>query len=394
MRLLFVKDQLAWPRAAGHDVHCFHMMQALVALGHEVSLATVSPVATVALQGLKLQRCHTLPHQDDPDRGAESLRLSGLQERFRSYWGIDVARIKAVGQMARECSADAVIAVGLSVLPYLAEVGQAVRVWYAADEWVWHHLSLMRVRDRSTWVHLAHAFFKGLYERAYGPLLDRVWVVSADDRRAMRFVTGVRAVDLLPNGVDGIHFAPRPGSVRPCSCAFWGRLDFEPNIQALEWFCGAIWPHVRRQVADATFAVYGFKPTRAIHAMASAEGITLVPDLPDLREEIARQAVVVLPFVSGGGIKNKLLEAAGMGKPIVCTPRALGGLRGEKPPLVTARTPRQWVEHLVRLWSDESLRQRLGQRAREWVLAHHTWHAAARTAQAGLRRSLEDRCRR
>ena len=42
------------------------------------------------------------------------------------------------------------------------------------------------------------------------------------------------------------------------------------------------------------------------------DGIDLVPDLPDLRDEIARHAAVVLPFVSGGGIKNKLLEAASM----------------------------------------------------------------------------------
>ena len=51
----------------------------------------------------------------------------------------------------------------------------------------------------------------------------------------------------------------------------------------------------------------------------------IIPDLPDLREEIAAHQVVVLPFVSGGGIKNKLLEAAAMGKAVVCT-RA--GLRG------------------------------------------------------------------
>ena len=40
----------------------------------------------------------------------------------------------------------------------------------------------------------------------------------------------------------------------------------------------------------------------------------LHPDLPDIRSEVARRQVVVLPFVSGGGIKNKFLEAAAMGK--------------------------------------------------------------------------------
>ena len=39
-------------------------------------------------------------------------------------------------------------------------------------------------------------------------------------------------------------------------------------------------------------------------------------NLPDLRAEVQRREIVVLPFVSGGGIKNKLLEAAAMGMPM------------------------------------------------------------------------------
>ena len=71
------------------------------------------------------------------------------------------------------------------------------------------------------------------------------------------------------------------------------------------------------------------------------EGIEVVPDLPDLRLQIARHQVVVLPFVSGGGIKNKLLEAAAMGKAaIVCSQRATGGLaRDGGLPLVMAGHP-------------------------------------------------------
>ena len=36
MRLLFVKQSLAWPRASGHDVHTYYMMKACAGLGHAV----------------------------------------------------------------------------------------------------------------------------------------------------------------------------------------------------------------------------------------------------------------------------------------------------------------------------------------------------------------------
>ena len=57
MRLLFVKETLAWPRSSGHDVHCFHMMHALGELGHQVALATVRLPSPEATQGLRLEQC-------------------------------------------------------------------------------------------------------------------------------------------------------------------------------------------------------------------------------------------------------------------------------------------------------------------------------------------------
>jgi glycosyltransferase involved in cell wall biosynthesis len=392
VRLLFVKEALAWPRSSGHDVHCFHMMKALAASGHDVALATVQRPTEEAVRGLPLGRYDCLAEAVQLNGDTPTPRLSKLQEKFRSYWGIEPARVRAVGKAARDWQADAVVVVGLNVLPYLGAVEQALRVWYAADEWAWHHLSLLRPLRPSTWGNVRDALVKGLYERAYGPLLDRVWLVTDGDRRAMRLVAGTDRLDVLPNGVDGEHFAPRAAAERERSCTFWGRLDFGPNVQGLEWFCHRVWPLVRGAVPDARFTVYGFRPTAEVRALTGRDGIELVADLPDLRDEVARHAVVVLPFVSGGGIKNKLLEAAAMGKAIVGSPRACGGLRldGVRP-LCVARSPAEWTRELVRLWGDAGERARLGLTARSWVVEQHTWEAAARAALAGLAKAVGGR---
>jgi glycosyltransferase involved in cell wall biosynthesis len=383
--LLFVKDALAWPRSSGHDVHCFYMMRALAEQGHEVALLTAAEPAPEAIAGLPLALRRTFGQVNGANGNGAPLSLSRLQERYRSYWGVSPARIKAVARTAQDCRADAVVVVGLNVLPYLGAVTGRRRVWYAADEWAWHHLSQVRLTQPRTWGEMRTALVKGLYERAYGPILDRVWVVTETDRRAMHWVAGVSAVDVIPNGVDGDYYAPRERPQGERTCTFWGRLDFGPNIQALEWFCGHVWPLVRRQAPDARFTVYGFQPTDAVRALAGRDGIELVPNLPDLREEVARHQAVVLPFVSGGGIKNKLLEAASMGKALVCSAQACGGLHlGGRAPFLRARDPGQWRDGLLALWARDDLRRRLGAEARRWVLERHSWAAAARNAARGL----------
>jgi glycosyltransferase involved in cell wall biosynthesis len=395
MRLLFVKPEQAWPRVRGTDVHCYYMMRTVAEFGHEVSLATAAPVKPEAVAGLVLAHCRSLDRGLDETAGLPLLRLTALQNRFASYWGIDHGQIRAVAALARAWRADAVIGDSVCSLPFLAGVEGACRVWFAPDEWAWHHLSQVRLTDPGSWSHLLLAAVEGLYERAYAPLLDRVWVVSEADRRAMRRVTGHRSIDVLPYGVDGDYYRPVPGEELDNSCVFWGRLDYGPNVQALQWFCAKVWPRLRREAPGARLTIYGFKPTDPVRALAAGEGIGLVPDLPDIRAGIARHQVVVLPFVSGGGVKNKLLEAFGMGRAVVGSPRARNGLfGGPSPPVVLARSPRQWVRSILALWADPARRKELGGTARGWVLKYHTWEAAARVALAGIEESLRGRPRR
>jgi polysaccharide biosynthesis protein PslH len=388
---LFVKERMAWPRSSGHDVHTFHLMRAMAARGHAVALATMAPTPpeAVAGGGFEAEYCFDERTPAHPSDAEFPIALSKSQEKFRGYWGIDPARIRWVAAAAAEFRADAVVVSGLNVLPYLGALpADTKKLWYAADEWVWHHLSQVRPFRRSTWSEIKPAIVKGLYQRAYRKRLDRVWVVSDADARAFRWFAGIRQVDVLPNGVDAEQFAPGGEEQSPNSCVFWGRLDFGPNIQAVEWFTRRVWPLVRSAVPGAKFQLYGFQPVAAIRSLAGKDGIELGANLPDLRAAVRTHEVAVLPFVSGGGIKNKLLEAAALGMPILASPKALNGLKGT-PPFPVPRSIGEWAERLANLWRDRSDRERLGRAARVWVTEHHTWDSAARTALAGLGERIE-----
>ena len=375
MHFLFVKASLEFPRRSGHDVHCFSMMRALASMGHSISFLSEAEVTVAAIDGVPCRYRETFGGYDAEPSGVS---LGGMQERFRSYWGVSERNIAIVGHAARRWEADAVVVVGLDVLPYLSKVDGSVRIWYAADEWFLHHASLLFAGKPSTWGELKPAVIKGLYERAYASCVDRVWVVSDRDARAVRWVMGSQ-VDVAPNGVDFEHYR-RPTDVTPAprSCVFWGRLDFAPNIDAIEWFCEHVWTTVKDRWPDATFNVFGFSPGARVHEMAQRFAFELVPDLPDLRGEIVKNRVVVLPFVSGAGIKNKLLEAAALSMPVVASQRVVEGLRlGDEQPLMVAKRPAQWVDALSVLWDDDAARASYGRSARDWVTREYSWAKAA-----------------
>ena len=382
MRLLFVKHSLAWPRSSGHDVHTFHMMKACGELGHEVSLATVVPPEPPAIEGAAIQEYVRLTAPIDGGDGP--LPGTRLQHKFRSFWGVEDHWVRSLRAAARRLSPDAVIVGGLDALPYFPALDNTTRVWYTADEWVLHHLSMLQFRRGHFMDNLKGAAMKGLYERAHRQVIDRVWVVTERDRRAMQRVARIPEVDVLPNGVDADFYRPAGPAepVEPRSAVFWGRLDFGPNVQALEWFCGLVWPKVRAAAPNAKFTIIGFQPTPAVKALTSAPGITLEANVRDLRPLARRHSLAVLPLVSGAGIKNKLLEGAAMGLPIVCTPLATLGLRGA-PPVITAADPAGFAQALLDAWQEMERggRAARSQGMREWVTREHSWRA---TAEAGL----------
>jgi glycosyltransferase involved in cell wall biosynthesis len=134
----------------------------------------------------------------------------------------------------------------------------------------------------------------------------------------------------------------------------------------------------------------GFNATPEVRARAGSNGIVLHTDVPDIRPIVAASQLALLPMISGGGIKNKLLEAAALGKAIVCTTMACSGLRG-KPPAVLVDDERAWIDAIVALWRDDDRRRVLERSARSWIIDHHTWAAAARDVVHGLDVSLAAR---
>jgi glycosyltransferase involved in cell wall biosynthesis len=381
MRILFVKESQNFPRSSGHDVHGFHMMQELDRLGHSIGLLTSSQTSERAVEGVNL--VFNRQFSDLPKPKSNEV-LPGLQGRFVSYWGIAPERPHQIAELVESERFDAVVVVGLHVLPYLGSVRNTMRVWYAADEWLWHHWSQVRLFRPSSWQEIKVGAIKGLYERAFNRTTDRVWAVTSKDQSALGWVMGAKHVDVLPNGVDTDHYLPLSVEKTPRSIVFWGRLDFGPNLDAVRWFGENVWEKLRKKHPEAVWRVFGFCAQDAIRELQRRFEFELIVDLPDLRSEVQRSEIVVLPFVSGGGIKNKLLEAAAMGMPILASAKALNGISKSRGAVETASNANDWILKLEQMWADAQRLRSDGLTNRDWVNKEYTWHAAAKIAESGL----------
>src|SRR5258708_36605069 len=96
-------------------------------------------------------------------------------------------------------------------------------------------------------------------------------------------------------------------------------------------------------------------PVPSVRRLGEVPGVRVVGQVHDVRPYVARAALAVVPLRIARGLQNTVLEALAMGKPVVASPPALAGLHPRtNVPVVTARSPQEWVDQVVRLLDDEA----------------------------------------
>ncbi len=195
-------------------------------------------------------------------------------------------------------------------------------------------------------------------------------------------------VDVVRNGCDTDYFAPSAVGRRlhgAPSLLFVGNLEYGPNHDAARFIINELAPAITDRFPDARFHVVG---TPADIAVPAGSPVEVVGFVDDIRQWYAGADVFISPLRYGGGIKNKVLEAAAMGCAIVASDVAVEGtgLRdGEH--YLQAATPQEYVERLSALVADADGRAAMSAAARAAAVANFSWANAGASFEAILDRA-------
>lgn len=108
---------------------------------------------------------------------------------------------------------------------------------------------------------------------------------------------------------------------------FVGTLNYGPNSNGLEWFIESIFPYIKKVNRTSILLVVGRDPEEKLIAKCSGiPGIELHANVPDVGPFYERCGIVVVPILSGGGTRIKILEAGMNGRPVFSTPFGAYGL--------------------------------------------------------------------
>lgn len=170
-------------------------------------------------------------------------------------------------------------------------------------------------------------------EEAIAEYADAVSFVSDAEAQLFRdmFPQLTGKVFGISNGVDSEYFSPEHGfaplyDTSVPTYVFCGTMDYPPNVEAVIWFADEILPLIRRTQPDAAFCIVGARPSAAVNALNTREGVQVTGPVDDVRPYVAHATASVAPMRVARGIQNKVLEAMAMARPVIVTPEGLEGI--------------------------------------------------------------------
>jgi len=200
--------------------------------------------------------------------------------------------------------------------------------------------------------------------------VDGIVTITPNDATAIAQLGVATPMQTIPMGMPLADVPHPPLPQGPLSLYHVGTMDWQPNIEALEYFLDKIWPELHQAIPEVQCHFAGrHMPQGFLQRTGGAMHIQ--GEVPSIAEFAAQHQVMVVPLLSGGGMRIKIVEAMAMGKVVLSTSIGAEGVPyTDRENILIADTPAQFVQQLQWLRANSAMAQRIGDNARQLAETH------------------------
>ncbi len=396
MKILQLCKKFPFPLKDGEAIAVTYLAKALAELGNEVTLLSMN----TSKHWFDIA---DLPHDFDHYADIETVYVDNrirpipaLRNLFtaRSYHierFDDAAFAQKLTQMLQNEHFDVVQLESVYLAPYIPVIRRHSTALIALRAHNVEHEIWERVADNGN-------ALKKWYLQTITPRLKQYeienlnqydLVVGISERDVAQFsALGLqKPTTVTPIGLDSRDYQPDPGSFqRPLSLSFIGSLDWMPNQEGLRWFLDEVWtPVLAPAFPELTFHIAGRTAPRWLQNL-QVERVHFYGEVPHAADFLNQHSVMVVPLLSGGGMRAKILEGMAVGKVVLSTTVGMEGISARnREECLLANTPEQWREAVAWCYAQGTDLAQLGRQARAFCTAHYDNLEVARELVATYR---------
>jgi glycosyltransferase involved in cell wall biosynthesis len=328
-------------------------------------------------------KTHLIPYPAPPVGGHSGLArlyktLTGEIEVLARTHALSAALGRGIQKVSASQSFDLVHIDDVTIAPVMAYCPPDVRKLV-----FFHNLMTLQYRNiyrsrrhllKKIFAYLEYLRIKN-YERGVLRKMTYAVVLTKSEQERARRLSPRSGIFQIPLEISLDQYVPAPEAIVRDRLTFTGTMSYEPNHEGATFFIKKIFPLIRHDRPQTRFFVVGMNPPPDLRALGN-DAIVVTGEVPEIQDHINQAEVVVVPLLSGGGMRYKILEAFALGKAIVSTSVGAEGIEyQDRVNILIADEPAHFARQVCGLLGDPPRRESLGFNAR---------HLAERTYATGI----------
>ena len=154
------------------------------------------------------------------------------------------------------------------------------------------------------------------------------------------------------------------------SLSFIGSLDWMPNLEGLTWFLENVWQRVIKKHPNIALHIAG-RNTPDEWLKKTIPNVTIHGEVEDAREFITAHPIMIVPLLSGSGMRVKILESMALSRVTITTTLGLEGIDAEADTeVLIADTAEDFVRQISFCMDNADALPQIGTQARAFIEEH------------------------
>jgi len=146
-----------------------------------------------------------------------------------------------------------------------------------------------------------------------------------------------------------------------------GSMDWKPNLEGIAWFGESVWPKIQEVYPNLKFNIAGRNMPNWLINVGWNNYINH-GEVANAKDFISNNSIMVVPLLSAGGMRIKIIEAMALGKVVISTSIGAEGIEyKDRDNILIANKKSDFIKQLFWLFEDDYRMIKIGERARRLV---------------------------
>ena len=381
LKILILTHRVPFPRNGGYPIVVCSTIRGLVNLGHEVSLVSLNAKKHIHESEEKDELLDKINYRVY-DIDASVSFFDGILDIFsRSTYNIDKYYDEEFERLLirtiKNIQYDIIQFEGIFVSPYIDAVKKncTSKLVYRAhniEHQTWEMLARQKTDPfKRSYLRLMARRIKR-YELQQINKFNAITVFTVQDRNTIMHYGATIPVEIIPLGVDLAHYHPDFSKTEFPSLFFLGSLDWMPNREGIEWFLQTFHNDFVNDELRVRFYVAGNDIPEEFDDYDVMGKIFIQGEVDDGLEFVNSKSIMIVPLLSGGGMRVKIVEGMAMQKCIISTSLGAEGISYKNGVnILIANTRDEFLKAIKRCVADEDYIKAVGVNARKLIEEQH-----------------------